>query len=389
MRLRDIAINNLKVRKTKMLFLTLGIVLGVCTIVSLYVITATMQAQVRAQFEEMGVRVLVTPYSDKLSLSYNGVTVASGVSYEAHYLPQSVITTAEAMVSAIGGQVAPKLLNPGKVEGRHVLLAGVDFDKELKLKRWWRITGQVPGQSEAILLGSDVAAALQKAPGEKVEVNGRLFTVTGILSPTGREDDKLAFIGLGTAQQVFGMNGKISFLELTLPAGSIEAGNNEADLLSLLSSRLPGTKVARVKDQAEARKEVADRFAKFSLLVSMVVFFIGCLIVGTTMMASVNERTQEIGIFRAMGFRKSHIIRIILTEAALVSGFGGITGYILGVAVANIAMPFMTQMKVFLRWDLPLGLAVIFLTVAVGTISSLYPALAAAGLDPAEALRVN
>ena len=83
-----------------------------------------------------------------------------------------------------------------------------------------------------------------------------------------------------------------------------------------------------------------------------VVVFIGSLIVFVTMMGSVNERTVEIGVFRAIGFRKSHIMRIILLEAALVSLLAGLLGCAVGMGGAKLALPFMAESKnAKLLWD--------------------------------------
>jgi len=130
-----------------------------------------------------------------------------------------------------------------------------------------------------------------------------------------------------------------------------------------------------------------DRFAKFSLLVSIVVLFIGSLIVLTTMMSSVRERTKEIGVFRAIGFRQSHIIKIILTEALIISVIGGVVGYLSGVLLAKIAAPYIAQIDVQIGWNIGVGLLAIIISSAVGLLSSAYPAYQAAQLDPVEAFR--
>ncbi len=70
-------------------------------------------------------------------------------------------------------------------------------------------------------------------------------------------------------------------------------------------------KVTAIKQTLQTKMEALDHFKKFSIGISAIVLLIGALIVFTNMMASVNERKREIGIFRAIGFRKSHVMRII------------------------------------------------------------------------------
>ena len=106
------------------------------------------------------------------------------------------------------------------------------------------------------------------------------------------------------------------------------------------------------------------------------------------MMASVNERKREIGIFRAIGFRKSHIIQIIFLEAFIVGLIGGVTGYLLGLGVSYILGPIITGIKgggVFI--DPVLAVGVVFLSVTMGILSSIYPAIHASKMDPTAALR--
>ena len=69
----------------------------------------------------------------------------------------------------------------------------------------------------------------------------------------------------------------------------------------------------------------------------------GSLVVLVTMMSSVRERTDEIGIFRAIGYRKRHIMRIVFTEAAIVSGMAGIMGYLLGFAATKAGLTIFSE----------------------------------------------
>jgi putative ABC transport system permease protein len=134
--------------------------------------------------------------------------------------------------------------------------------------------------------------------------------------------------------------------------------------------------------------EALSHFKKFSVGISIIVLLVGGLIVFTNMMASVNERKREIGIFRAIGFRKSHVIRIIVLEAFIVGLIGGITGYLLGLGALRLFGPIVTGIKgggVFV--DPVLAVGVVFLSVAMGILSSIYPAIHASKMDPTAALR--
>jgi putative ABC transport system permease protein len=134
--------------------------------------------------------------------------------------------------------------------------------------------------------------------------------------------------------------------------------------------------------------EALNHFKKFSVGLSVILLLIGGLIVFTNMMASVNERKREIGIFRAIGFRKSHVIKIVFTEAFIVGLIGGATGYLLGLGVSCLLGPILTGIKgggIFI--DPVLAAGVIFLSVTMGILSSIYPAIHASKMDPTTALR--
>jgi len=112
------------------------------------------------------------------------------------------------------------------------------------------------------------------------------------------------------------------------------------------------------------------------------------LVVLVTMMGSVRERTSEIGIFRVIGFRKSHVMRIILLEAGIISALAGFSGYLLGLGVTKVALPFFWESQgISIPLDPMLAGGAFGLSLALGLLATIYPAFLAARLDPQEALR--
>jgi putative ABC transport system permease protein len=105
------------------------------------------------------------------------------------------------------------------------------------------------------------------------------------------------------------------------------------------------------------------------------------------MMGSVNERTREIGIFRAIGFRRGHVIQIILLEAMVVGIIGGILGFAGGNLIAWSVMPLVLADGKFAGINASLGGIAILLSISLSLLASLYPAQKASKLDPSEALR--
>ncbi len=130
-----------------------------------------------------------------------------------------------------------------------------------------------------------------------------------------------------------------------------------------------------------------EQFRIFSLGIAGVVLCIGALMVFVTMMGAVNERTREIGIFRALGFRRGHVVALVQIEAAAVSLLAGLLGFVGGLGASWIILPFLAEEHAALIFNPLLGAGAVFLAITVGCLASIYPALHASRLDPTEALR--
>jgi len=392
MKLKDIALNNLRRRKIKVFFLVFGMVFGVATIVTLFAITATMQKEMQGNILEVGTRLIITPKTEQRNYSYNGITIpGSNVNFGVTELHDEVIKKIQ-FVNGVN-LVAPKVLGAAKAQGSKrsrdmVVVVGIDFDKELQMKNYWRIVGNKPSGAGEILIGSKVGMEFKEEPGRKLTINGREFVISGVIESTASDEDGLIFMDLATAQELLNKPHTLSFLEVAAYKNLRATDEQVKAVVQGISARVPDARVTSVKDKVEARKELVDRFANFSLVVSVIVLIIGSLIVMTTMMSSVNERTREIGIFRAIGFRKSHIIRIILIEAGVVSIISGLIGYVLGMGAATLTAPLVVDnLKGPVLWSPLLAIGVLILATLIGLLASWYPAVKASRLDPAEALR--
>jgi putative ABC transport system permease protein len=384
MRLKDISINNLRRRKSKVLFLILGLTIGITTVVILLSITRMMNEDISNKLDEFGANILVIPRSDDLFLSYGGLNIG-GVSVDAQTLKDSDIPKIRQIeVKENISTVSPKLIGVVEIEGKKILLTGVLFQEETRLKKWWKVHGAVPKSRNGVLLGNEVSVRLFKSAGDHLTINGKTVSISGILDETGSQDDFLILGDLTFVQEVLKKPGALSLIEVS--AFCISCPIEE--IVSQISKALPHAKVTAIKQTLQTKMEALDHFKKFSLGVSLIVLLIGGLIVFTNMMASVNERKREIGIFRAIGFRKSHIIRIIFLEAFVVGLIGGVMGYLLGLGISYILGPVITGIKGGgILVDPVLAVGVVFLSVAMGILSSIYPAIHASKMDPTAALR--
>jgi len=384
MRLKDISINNLRRRKGKVFSLILGLTIGITTVVTLISITRMMNEDIANKLDEFGANILILPRSDDLSLSYGGMSVG-GVSVDAQTLMDSdvpKISQIEAKENL--STVSPKLIGVMEIEGKKIPLMGVQFSEEIRLKKWWKVHGSEPKSRDEALLGNEVAVRLFKSTGDTLPINGKPVRISGILDETGSQDDFAIFADLTFVQEVMKKPGSLSLIEVSAYCNTCPI----EEIVRQISKQLPHAKVTAIKQTLQTKMEALDHFKKFSVGISIIVLLIGSLIVFTNMMASVNERKREIGIFRAIGFRKSHVVRIIFLEALIVGLIAGIIGYAWGLGVSQVIGPMITGMKggkIFI--DPLLAIGAIFLSSLIGILSSAYPAIHASKMDPTTALR--
>ncbi|ORJ60495.1 ABC transporter permease [Geothermobacter hydrogeniphilus] len=383
MRLETITFNNLKRRKGRAIFLLTGLLIGVATVVALLSLTNALAERARNELESFGANILITPRSDQLALSYGGITLG-GVSLTAHEI-------AEDSLAAIGtipnnrnvAAVAPKVLGAVEVAGGRALLMGVDPEVEFGLKKWWQLMGSRPEADDQLVLGSAAAARLGLAIGDTLDVSGKRFRISGVLQQTGSQDDQLLIARLPAAQRLLGKPGQVSLVEVA----ALCANCPISDMVNQISRALPDVEVQAVQQVVKTRMHAISQFRIFAWGVAGVVILVGALLVFVTMMGSVSERTREIGIFRAIGYRRSHVLRLVLVEAGLVSAFAGLFGYLAGVGVAVGALPLLGDGKALWHFDPLLAASALIAAVVVGLLAALQPALRASRLEPSDALR--
>jgi len=381
MGLWDIAINNLKRRRVKMLLIIIGIAIGIATVVTLFSLTTAMHNKITNDLEKMGTKLLLTPQSEKISFTYGGIIVAQDVAFDIKTISKNVLSLLEAKAEELNIKyIVPKNVQTVELEGKPNLLVGMDINIEFMAKPWLKVKGDLPGQEKQILLGNNLAGQMAKDPGDTVLINNQELIVSGVLNETGQQEDNIILAPLALAEELSG-NSTLSLVEITLDTNP----NTNADINNL-KAIIPGVKVTTVQDVMESRKEVIKRYEKFAFIVSIIVLVILVLIVLTTMLGAVNERIREIAIFRAIGFSKKDILHILFFEATLVCILGGLIGYILGVITAKGAAP-KVETDLLINWNPLLAAIMLAVTIIVGLLAGWLPAVKAIRLDPHEVLR--
>ncbi len=382
MKLFNIAFGNLKRRKGKVVFLVMGLLIGIATIVTLLSITESMTQSIEENLDRFGANIVMVPKNENLSLNYGGINVG-GVNYEINeFKEESLSRIKDIEASRNLGAVAPKILGIGKVKGKDVLLMGVDFSIELPLKTWWNLQGDTPDE-KSLLVGSEAAQILSLKKGDTVTIGSNIFTVASLLAPTGGNEDGIIIGDLHAMQKVLGKEGKITMVEIVAFCRDCPI----TDMVLQIAEQFPGAKVTALKQAVMAKMQSIEMFKTFSFGIAGLVIFIGSLLVFVTMMGAVNERTREIGIFRAIGFRQGHIMQIILLEAVVVGLVGGIIGFASGNAIAWGVLSYVLPEGVFAGINARLGVLVVLLAISLSIVASYYPARKGSRLDPSVALR--
>jgi putative ABC transport system permease protein len=246
------------------------------------------------------------------------------------------------------------------------------------------------------LLGWDAADRLFKGvdPLDKIiRIEGSHFRVVGVAEKKGaifgQSQDEFAVIPLGAFQKIFGARQSLNITVKPKDPSLVDAAMEDATVALRIQRRL------RPKDENNFGMFTSETFLKiyrdatskiFAVLVGVVALslVVGGIVIMNIMLMVVTERTQEIGLRKALGARRRHITWQILTESVTLSVAGGIVGTSLGFLAALLIAALSPLPATVQWWSVALGIG---MTAAVGLFFGLYPAQRAARLDPIEALR--
>lgn len=383
MTLKDIAIKNLLRRKAKSGFILCGLIIAIATVVAVFTFVEAITSDINHKLEKFGANILITPKTDHLALTYGGLSLG-GISFDVQEIQQDSLARISTIENAANvAAVGPMVLGAVSLKEQTVLLAGVDFTVANILKPWWQIDGQLPTQGE-LLVGSDAARRLQLKQGDIVTLNDQSMRVRGILKTTGSQDDQILFTPLAQGQALLNKPGRITMVEVAALCTACPV----EEMVRQISAVLPTTRVMAIQQVVKGRMQTLGHLKQFSLVISGAVVLVGCLVVFVTMMSSVRERTREIGIFRAIGFKKRHIMALLWLEALVLGLLAGISGYGVGLGGAKAALVwYASEAPIRLALNLPMLGWAVAMALTMGLAATFYPARVASNLDPSEALR--
>ncbi|MEY2540810.1 MAG: putative transport system permease protein [Verrucomicrobiota bacterium] len=249
------------------------------------------------------------------------------------------------------------------------------------------VTGRWPaGEDDKVaVIGTIAAELLKKTIGSPVQIETGEFNVCGIFESSALVENGAIILPLRQLQEATDRQGKVNFLNLKLKPGTRP---EDIDLLrATIKQRFPSYKAFAAGEVAQ--NNTAIQIAKaMSWATSIIALVVGAVGVTNTVLMSVFERTHEIGILLAIGWRRIRILRMILLESMFLSLIGGIVGIGFGFVAVKIlqSTPFMRGK---IEGDISASLlgAAILIALALGVLGGLYPAYRGSRLHPSEALR--
>ncbi|MGA2205437.1 MAG: ABC transporter permease [Terracidiphilus sp.] len=244
------------------------------------------------------------------------------------------------------------------------------------------------GQRE-VMLGDLLAQDLNKKPGDTLELQGTQFKVTAIYHGASTLEAAAVIMPLDRLQQLSGMEGKVSTIDVRLrplPAGEAPVKYLKRAQAEIQAA-LPGVRAVPAAERASDNQFV--KLAQASAWgTSLLALLIGILGIANTMAMSVFERTREIGILRALGWKRWQVLAHIEVEAVLLGLGGGLLGIVLGWCALRVLAALPQTASFFtasLHW--PLLAEAVGIAILAGLVAGALPAWHAGQLSPVDALR--
>jgi putative ABC transport system permease protein len=392
------AFRSLTSNMLRSLLAALGVLIGVAAVIAMLSIGAGAQSDVIGRVSSLGTNLLMV--RPGLRRGHGGVSASSHQNL--------TLDDAEALVNEVEGIDAVSPVVSGRAQIKYfnknasVMVMGAAPTyfgiRNFEVERGRAFTDiDVAGNSRVAVLGPATVADLfgdGDAIGEQVKLKGINFRVVGVLKAKGDQGffsaDEMAIIPYSTAMtRVYGLD----------HLGEIDV--QAADGVEIASVQYGITKVLRrshriqdgadddftVRSQAEMLEMTSAITGTFTLLlggIAAISLLVGGIGIMNIMYVTVTERTREIGIRKAIGARRRDILGQFLLEAILLSGLGGVSGVLFGLALGLTISKVSGFSMVVVGSNIALALSV---SVGVGVFFGYYPARRAAALHPIDALR--
>ncbi len=376
---------NLLRHRTRSVLTMLGIAASVGVLFSVLSFNKGFTEGLAVELERTGLHFMVVP-------SGCAHEVAALVLHGA-VIPKFLDTEVMEHVTATAGiDLATPILVaqlPDQKRGKIDLIYGVDMSVLSAIKPGWEITGKIPEQDNEILLGYEVAQHEKLQPGDQFSSGGGTpLLVAGIVGLTGSQDDAFVYLPIKTAQKL-----------LDQPAAATAIGvkvtdpTRMVDITDALTDAVPGIQIVTMGEVMNSISNLAASARALSLAIVLIAILISAVGVMNSILMAVFERTQEIGMMRAVGASRWDIFRIILEETTILSLSGGLVGILISILGSRVIEAFVRSVMPFvpsgnlISFDPGVAAGSVLFIFIIGLCSGIYPALKASKINPVEAIK--
>jgi putative ABC transport system permease protein len=413
-----LGVKSLWLHKLRSLLTALGIVFGVCSVIAMLAIGEGASYEAQEQIKNLGsqniiVRSVKPPDDQKVS-SRGGRSFALEYGLK-HADVQRIRQTIPNVSVIVPGRIMREYVWNISRRADCDVMATVPWYPEMRHQRVAQgrffNDKEMEDATTVCVIGASTAKSLfplESPVGANVRVGSDYYKIIGVMEGSGlvsadvNEKEKPSanqmFIPLETAKSRYGevlrkfRSGsfemeRVQLHEITVKAATSEDVTAVADAIRVVLERNHKKKdydvivPLELLRRAERTKQIFNVVLGSIAAISLLVGGIGIM---NIMLASVTERTREIGIRRALGAKRKDIITQFLVETVTLSGSGGIIGVILGITIPWFVSHFAGMKTITTLWSPLLAFGI---SAAVGVVFGIYPAMRAANMDPVEALR--
>jgi ABC-type antimicrobial peptide transport system permease subunit len=282
-------------------------------------------------------------------------------------------------VEAVSGMIFTAIVMPEA--GGFFVVQGY-APNEFGISRIKVVEGSTLTTNHQIIIGRIMAEALKKKIGDTIELSGTRFRITGIYESNVSWEQMGGVITLRDAQTLTGRPHKVTMLAVKL-----KDPNTAESVVEKINRQFPEVHATLSAEFSEQMPDAKSSQAMLNAM-SFLAIFVGGVGVLNTMLMAVFERTREIGVLRALGWRRRTIMNMIFKESLILGAAGGVVGIIialmLGILLGKAAI---FGMDLDVVWEADIFVRAIILALGLGAVGGIYPSYRATKLQPVEALR--
>jgi putative ABC transport system permease protein len=398
----QVALKTLFSHKLRTIFATLGIIIGVSSVIVMVAIGEGAQTQALSKIRAMG--------TDLVIVTAGQVRLVGGRQRQTGNVTTLTMRDAKTIldeaqnIKAVAPIQSNKMVVKYEASNTTANIVGTT-DEILRIKNLLIDSGRFFSEDDnkslqrVAVLGKTIATELfenRNPVGEQIRIGNVLFEVIGVLKEkgtdiTGADQDDIIYLPINTAlRRLFNLSYINNIYVQAKDSGHIESAAGEIRGILQEKHKLRGKpEDFTIQNQAEILRTeqiTSQAFKNLLSAVAVIALLVGGIGILAVMLISIKERTREIGVRRAVGALRRDILLQFIMESLVLSMTGGIIGIVLGV-FASVGISYFTG------WQLSLSVPAIVIAFLfsgiIGMVFGVYPAIKAAYLDPIKALQAE